>query len=345
MLFSDLTGKSLSMHRILLLSVLVLVLVALVALNLFVGSIHIEASTVWHILMGNVNEDDALRFIVLESRLPQALTALLAGASLGVAGLLLQTLFHNPLAGPSILGITSGSSLGVALVILFLGGMISFGTNTLSGSLAIVIGAIVGSFFVLGILLALAHKIRSNLTLLIAGMMTGYLASSCVSILSSISSAKGIQIFVMWGMGSFSGVSTEILPGFALVCILALSISLLLSKPLNILLLGENYAANLGVNISKVRMLLLLATGILSAIVTAFCGPIGFIGLAMPHIARLLMRTDDHWILMPATMLCGAILALACNIISVLPEGQIIPINALTPIAGVPVVLYVILRK
>jgi len=313
--------------------------------NIFFGAIDIPFSEVWAILTGNGDGDEALNYIVLGSRLPQAVTALLAGAALASSGLMLQTVFRNPLAGPSILGITSGASLGVALVLLLFGGMITIGSESIGGNLAVTVGALAGSFIVMGMLIGLSARIRSNLTLLIAGMMTGYLASSLVTLLSSISTARGIQSYVMWGMGTFAGVSMERLPWFVILTLAGLLLAMLLAKPLNLLLLGDNYAANLGVNVNHVRHMLLIATGLLSAVVTACCGPIGFIGLAMPHIARLLFRTDDHLVLMPATMLCGALLALSCNLISVLPDGNVIPINALTPLAGVPVVLYVILKK
>ena len=313
--------------------------------NIFFGAIDIPFSEVWGILTGSGSADEALTYIVIGTRLPQAVTALLAGAALASSGLMLQTVFRNPLAGPSILGITSGASLGVALVLLLFGGMITIGSESIGGNLAVTVGALAGSFLVMGMLIGLSARIRSNLTLLIAGMMTGYLASSLVTLLSSISTARGIQSYIMWGMGTFAGVSMERLPWFAILTLTGLLLSMLLAKPLNLLLLGDNYAANLGVNVNRVRHMLLIATGLLSAVVTACCGPIGFIGLAMPHIARLLFRTDDHLVLMPATMLCGAVLALACNLASVLPDGNVIPINALTPLAGVPVVLYVILKK
>lgn len=324
---------------------LTLVTILLLLSNIFFGAIDIHYSDVWAILIGSGSGDEALNYIVLGSRLPQAVTALLAGAALAASGLMLQTVFRNPLAGPSILGITSGASLGVALVILFFGGMITIGNESIGGNLAVTVGALVGSFLVMGMLIGLSARIRNNLTLLIAGMMTGYLASSLVTLLSSLSTEYGIRSYVMWGMGTFAGVSMERLPWFAILTLIGLLMSMLLAKPLNLLLLGDNYAANLGVNVNRVRHMLLISTGLLSAVVTACCGPIGFIGLAMPHIARLLFRTDDHLILMPATMLCGATLALVCNLVSVLPDGNVIPINALTPLAGVPVVLYVILKK
>lgn len=315
----------------------------LIAGNLFFGAIHIPPADVVTALTGDAG-DGPIRFIVLESRLPQALTALLAGAALASSGLMLQTVFRNPLAGPSILGITSGASLGVALVLLMFGGVISVGFESLGGGVAVTAGALAGSFAVMLLLIALSARIRNNLTLLITGMMAGYLASSLVTLLSSISTAQSIRSYVVWGMGTFSGVSMSQMPWFALLVSVGLLMSMLLAKPLNLLLLGDSYATNLGVDVRRVRHILLLATGLLSAVVTACCGPIGFIGLAMPHIARMLFRTDNHLVLMPATMLCGGILALLCNLLSVLPDGNVIPVNALTPIAGVPVVIYVILK-
>lgn len=233
----------------------------------------------------------------------------------------------------------------MAVILLMAGGAITGSASGLGWSMAVTAGALAGSFVVMSILIVLSHRVRSNLTLLIAGMMTGYLASSFVTLLSSTSTAKGLQSYVMWGMGTFTGVSLERMPWFAIICAAGLFISLAMTKPLNLLLLGDNYAANLGVNVKRARLWLLISTGLLSAIVTACCGPIGFIGLAMPHIARLIMRTDDHRLLLPATMLTGAIIALACSLLSVLPDGNVIPINALTPLAGVPVVLYVILKR
>ena len=327
--------------RITILSIATLLLVAL---NIFFGALSIPADDIISVLTGN-SQDEALRYIILESRLPQAITALLAGAALSASGLMLQTVFRNPLAGPSILGITSGASLGVALVLLLFGGVISIGTETIGGNLAATIGALAGSFAVMGLLMGLSSRIKSNLTLLIAGMMTGYLASSIVTMLSSLSTAQSLQNYVNWGMGTFSGVSLGRLPLFATLVMIGLLMSVLLAKPLNLLLLGDNYATNLGINVRHTRNLLLCATGLLSAVVTACCGPIGFIGLAMPHIARLIFRTDNHLVLMPATMLCGSVLALTCNLLSVLPDATVIPINALTPLAGVPVVLYVILKN
>ena len=258
---------------------------------------------------------------------------------------MLQTAFRNPLAGPSILGISSGASLGVALVILLLGGSIAIGNSQVGGYLAVILGAIAGSLLITAILTVISMRVRSSLMLLIVGIMTGYLTSSLVTLLSSLSDAQSLQNYVMWGMGSFSGVSASQLPWFVGLIIVGLIGAMLLAKPLNLLLLGDNYARNLGISVEKVKTSLLLVTGLLTAIVTAYCGPVAFIGLAMPHIARMLTRTDNHWVLMPATMLTGAVVALACNIVSVLPGTTVIPINALTPIVGVPVILYVVLKR
>lgn len=328
--------------RFIILSILtVLLLVA----NVFFGAIHIPAEEVAGILMGRIDMDDPLGYIVIGSRISQALTAFLAGAALAVTGLLLQTAFRNPLAGPSILGISSGASLGVALVMLFFGGTISLGTLSVGGYTAIIAGALAGSLAVMALLIAFSARVKSELMLLIIGIMTGYLTSSLVTLLSSLSSAEGVRGYVMWGMGNFSGVSLVQLPWFALITVAGLLCSVLLAKPLNILLLGDNYARNLGVRVGGVKNMLLLVTGILTAVVTAYCGPVAFIGLAIPHVARMIWRTDNHWVLIPGTMLCGAVVALGCNLLSVLPDGNIIPINALTPLVGVPVIIYVIVKR
>lgn len=318
--------------------------IALIFCNIFFGAIHISAGEIWSILCGNSNETDAISYIVLHSRVPQAVTAVLAGAGLATTGLMLQTAFRNPLAGPSILGINSGASLGVALVMLLFGGTMSIGTMSIGGNAAIVCGAMAGSFAVMGFLIFFSSKIRSNLMLLITGIMVGYLTSSLVTLLSSLSTEQGVHGYVMWGMGSFGGVGTSQLGWFSIITIIGLLLSLLLCKPLNILLLGDNYARNLGVRVKNVRTMLLFATGLLSSVITAYCGPIGFIGLAMPHIARMIFRTDNHWVLMPATMIAGADVALGCNVLSVTISSSVVPLNALTPLVGVPVILYVILR-
>jgi len=313
--------------------------------SLFVGSVSIPASDVWDILCGRGEEGSTLEFIILHSRLPQAVTALLGGASLATAGLLLQTAFRNPLAGPSILGITSGASLGVALVILAGGGTIAAGSFTAGGFAATVTAATLGAFLIMGILLLLSALLRNDLMLLITGIILGYLTSSVITLLNYFTTASNIQAYTMWGMGTFANVGTDQLPFFAGGCIAGLLLSVTLVKPLDLLLLGDSYAMNLGVSLTRVRNILLLSTGILTAVVTAYCGPISFVGLAVPHIARLLVATDRHLWLLPSTMLAGGAVALACNLCTSLPSAGLLPLNALTPVVGAPVILYVILRK
>lgn len=325
--------------------ILILLTGILFILNLLFGSVHIPYDQVFAILCGNGEAGDPSTFIVLQSRLPEAITATLAGAALTVAGLLLQTAFRNPLAGPSILGITSGASLGVALVMLLFGGTLSAAGFTWGGYAAVITGAFLGSILIMGILLLLSMTLKNNLMLLIAGIMVGYLASSVITLLNYMSTAEGIQGYTMWGMGTFSNVANADIPVFSISIIIGLLLSVLLVKPLNVILLGDNYARNLGVSMMTVRNLLLVATGILTSIVTAYCGPVSFIGLAVPHIARMIFHTSDHRIIIPGCMLAGAIVGLLCNLISVIPENIMLPLNAVTPLIGVPVILYVIIKK
>lgn len=325
-------------------AIISITVVVLFLLNLFLGSVEIPARDVVEILLGD-DTRGAAGFIVMGSRLPAAVTALLAGAGLAVSGLMLQTSFRNPLAGPSILGITSGASLGVAVVLLFFGGSVAVGSLTIGGYAAVILGAFIGSMLIMGLLLGLSSLIRNDLMLLITGIMIGYLASSVIMLLNYASTAEGVQSYVMWGMSSFNGVSLQQLPLFAGVTLSGIFMALLLIKPLNVMLLGAGYAANLGVNIKLVRNVLLLATGLLSAVITAYCGPVSFIGLAVPHIARMIFRTDNHRILMPATLLCGSAVALGCSLLCMLPSSGVLPVNAVTPLVGAPVVLWVLLRR
>lgn len=310
--------------------------------NIFFGSVHIPTDQVIDVLTGR-GEPGIAKFIILGNRMPMAITAMFGGAALGVTGLMLQTAFRNPLAGPSILGISSGASLGVALVMLAMDGVVAIGESEIGGYAAVIAAAIAGSLLITGILTLISLRVKNTLMLLIVGILTGYLTSSIVTLLSSLAESERVHCYVMWGMGSFSQVSTDQLPWMSIFIIICLGASLLLAKPLNILLLGDNYARNLGVRVDKVKTLLLIVTGVMTAVVTAYCGPVAFIGLAMPHVARMLTRTDNHWVLMPATMLSGSAVALGCNILSVLPSHTVIPLNALTPLVGVPVILYVIL--
>lgn len=320
--------------------------IALLLLNLFSGAVSIPVSSVFRILSGGDVANASWRFIILESRLPQSLTALFAGGALSVCGLLMQAVFRNPLADPSILGVSSGSGLGVALVLLLFGGGIGVGSISMGGFVAVLVAAFIGAIAVTAIMLVLSRMIRSNAMLLIMGVMTGYLSSSAIMLLNYFSSADGIRSYMLWGMGNFASVSLERLPLFVVVTSSCMVVSVLLVKPLNILVLGSQYARNLGVDTRRLRNGVLLLTGLITAVTTAFCGPIAFIGLAVPHIARLLLRTDDYRQLLPATMLAGMIVALLCNFACTLPsDGGVLPVNTLTPIVGVPVILYIMLRK
>ena len=271
---------------------------------------------------------------------------MLCGASLSASGLMLQTVFNNPLADTSILGISSGASLGVALVLLMGGGSIVAGAFTLSGFLSVIFGAFLGAALVLGLILFLSTLIKNTIMLLIAGIMIGYVTSSLISLLNFFATAEGVQSFMIWGLGNFGGVSLKQLPVFSVVTLSGLIGSVLLIKPLNALLLGVRYAENLGINIRRVRNILLAATGLLTAVTTAFCGPVAFIGLAVPHVARLMLGTSNHNSLMPVTLLTGSAVALLCNLICILPgEVGVIPLNAVTPVLGAPVIIYVIINQ
>lgn len=329
-----------------------LLLIALFLVSLIVGAVDIPVGDVFSILgsaIGMTSTSEGLgvsSYIVLNSRLPQAVTAMFCGASLAVSGLMLQTAFRNPLAGPSIFGINSGASLGVALVMLLLGGSITAGSFTLSGFAAILFAAFVGAMLVMALILFFSTMVKNNVMLLIIGIMIGYLATSAISLLNFFATDAGVQSYMVWGLGNFGGVTINQLPVFVIVSILGLLASVALIKPLNALLLGEQYAENLGINTRRVRFYLLLVTGILTAITTAFCGPVAFIGLAVPHIARMVIGTENHRQLLPSTILMGGIVALVCNIISVLPgDAGIIPLNAVTPLIGAPVIIYVIMRR
>lgn len=325
--------------------ILTAALAVLFIANIFMGSVRIPLEEVAAILFSDADPDGPMRFIVMESRVPQAVTAMLAGAALTVAGLLLQTAFRNPLAGPSILGITSGSSLGVALVMLLLGGTVSAAGYTWGGYVAILIGAFAGSILIMGLLILFSVWLKSDLMLLIVGIMTGYLTSSVITLLNYTATAEGVHGYTMWGMGNFNGVSLGQLPAFSLLIFAGLIISVLLVKPLNVILLGDNYARSLGIRMNRVRNMLLLATGMLASVVTAFCGPVSFIGLAVPHIVRMIFRTADHRVIVPGCILTGAVVGLLCNLICILPEDIVLPLNGVTPLIGVPVILYVIFKE
>lgn len=325
---------------------LALCLVILFVANLLCGSVKIPIEEVLSILFGSEGTHSSWSYIIWESRLPQAITALLTGMALATSGLMLQTAFNNPLAGPDILGINSGAGLGAAIVLLLFGGMVPAGNLFFSGSLALVASAFIGALAITALILFFATRLRSHSMLLIIGMMVGYVVSSVVSLLNFFSTAEGVQSYMMWGMGNFGGVSRAQLPLFAIFVFVGLSIAISLVKPLNALLLGDQYAKNLGVNIGRTRMLLLLSTGLLVAVTTAYCGPINFIGLAVPHIARIVLGTGNHRTLMPVTMLIGGGIALLCNLVCILPGDRgLLPLNAITPIIGAPVIIYVVMNR
>ncbi|MBS3806953.1 MAG: iron ABC transporter permease [Bacteroidales bacterium] len=318
-------------------------------LNIAYGSVSIPFDRVIAILAGSSSDQtDTWATIILKSRLPQAVTATLAGGGLAVGGLMMQTLFRNPLAGPSILGISSGASLGVAFIMMFIG-QLHFSAITsinLFGNMATILMAIAGAVATLFLILFFARKIKDNAMLLILGIMISYITSALVDILKYYSTSEHLHSYAMWGLGSFSNVAWPQLEIFIPVVVLGMALSFLLMKPLNILLLGENYAANLGLNVHRTRFFIILTTGILTAVITAFCGPIVFLGLAVPHITKMVFKTSNHSILLPGVILTGILLALICNFIARLPGFEsALPINVVTSIFGAPIVISVILRQ
>ena len=328
-------------------ALLVATVVLLVA-NLLIGSVDIPVGSVCRILTGDETESEIWRNIVFQSRLPQALTAIMAGAGLAVSGLQMQTVFRNPLAGPSVLGISNGAALGVAFVVLLsgrVGGLVLSRLGYL-GDAAMSIAAIAGALAVLMLIVWISGKVKGNVTLLIIGVMIGYLANAIIGVLKFLSPEEDVKAFVVWGLGSFARVSGgEMVLFVVLMCVL-LPLSYLLVKPMNLLLLGDHYAANLGLNIRRARLMVIVSSGVLVAIVTAYCGPIMFIGLAVPHLARAVFRTSDHRLLLPATALSGSVLALLCNLIARMPgfEGAL-PVNSVTALVGAPVIAMILFRR
>lgn len=316
-------------------------------LNLFIGSVTIPFSDLFNVFFGE-ESNQTIKTIVLDYRLPQAVTAIFAGAALSVAGLLMQTLFRNPLADPSMLGISSGAGLGVAITILLTGviGNSALSTMGIWSNLGVSLAAFIGATLVLMLILGFSSRVRNMTTLIIIGLMVSYLAGSLTDIMKFFSMKEDIHAFVIWGMGSFSAVGTSKLMFFSISIIIGLFASLFMTKNLNITLLGDLYAENLGLNVKRNSLFIVLVSGYLTAIVTAFCGPIAFLGLAIPHLTRFIFRTSDHKVLVPATMLIGMVISLLCNLVARMPgfEGNL-PINAVTAFIGAPVVIWVILRK
>ncbi|MEH2313910.1 MAG: iron ABC transporter permease [Nostoc sp.] len=342
-----LSQKALTLKSILFSSLLIGLIFAFL-LDLALGSVDIPINEVVKVLLGQKIEKATWANIILKFRLPKALTATLSGAALGVSGLQMQTLFRNPLAGPFVLGISSGASLGVALVLL----TASATTPTLLADLGIisdfglVIAASLGAASVLGMMLVVSRRVQDTMTLLILGLLFGYATSAIVSILLQFSSKERIQSYIMWTFGSFAGVTWRQLVVLIPVILLSLFLAVLQSKSLNALLLGESYARSLGLTVQKTRFSIITSASILAGGITAFCGPIAFLGVAIPHLCRSLFNTSDHRILIPSVIIMGAILALIADLFSQLWVSQIVlPLNAVTALIGTPVVTWVILRR
>lgn len=317
-------------------------------LNIILGSVQIPFKDVWHILWGDYNGNEIWQNIIWKSRVPQALTALVAGAGLSVSGLQMQTVFRNPLAGPSVLGISSGASMGVAFVVLLSGtlGGVALSKVGIMGEIALTISAIIGSLSIMALIVFVSQKVKGNVTLLIIGVMIGYVANAVIGVLKYFSVEEDIRAYVIWGLGSFARVSGNQMTLFVSIMLVLLPVSFLLVKTLNLLLLGDAYARNLGLNIKRARLQVITCSGVLVAIVTAYCGPIIFLGLAVPHLCRTMFRTSDHRILMPASLLMGGSMALVCNLIARMPgfEGAL-PVNSVTALVGAPVVISVLFNK
>ncbi len=323
-----------------------LLFLLLVPLCLLVGSVSLSPGEVWQVVTGNADAASTVHFVVLESRFPQLVTAVFSGAALALSGLVMQTLFGNPLADPSLLGVNSGASLGAAVALLALGGSLGMGMVSVGGTLLTVGAAFVGACAVIALLSVASSVLRGTLALLVTGVMLSFAVSAVIALLSFYATADGVRSFMVWGLGDFSGPTRTLLPLYAALTGVPTLLLFFMYRPLNALLLGTDYATNLGVNVRRTRTQLLLLTGLLTATVTAVCGPISFIGLAVPHMARLLLRTADHRRLLPATALLGADVAMLALVLSHLPgERGTVPLAAITPLLGVPVVLYIMLKR
>ncbi|MDB9451834.1 iron ABC transporter permease [Dolichospermum circinale] len=334
--------------KYLIFSILLLCLILAFLLDLGFGAVNIPIHEVMNILLGQEAEKTTWTNIILKFRLPKALTATLAGAALGVSGLQMQTLFKNPLAGPFVLGISSGASLGVALVLLTASVTVPTLLTDLGiiGDFSLVIAASFGAASVLGLMLVVSRRVQDTMTLLILGLLFGYATSAMVSILLQFSSQERIQSYIMWTFGSFTGVTWQQLAILTPVICLGLLIAVLQSKSLNALLLGESYARSLGLTVQKTRFSVISSASILAGAITAFCGPIAFLGVAIPHLCRSLFNTSDHRILIPSVIIMGAILALFADLVSqILINQMVLPLNAITALIGTPVVTWVILQR
>ncbi|WP_439132224.1 FecCD family ABC transporter permease [Polaribacter sp.] len=321
-------------------------LVTLFFVNVSLGSVSMPIKDIFSILFGGIPAKESWQTIILNFRLPKAITAILVGSGLSICGLLMQTLFRNPLAGPFVLGISSGASLGVAILIL---GSSVFGGFLLNASLAnwsLPLAASLGSFLVLSAVIVAANKVRNTMSILIIGLMFGSLTSAVISVLAYFSNANQIQQYLFWSFGSLGNLSWNEITVFSIIYFIGVLGTLSVIKPLNSFLLGENYAKSLGIDIKKNRNIILLITSILTGVITAFSGPIAFVGLAVPHIARLFFATSNHKILLPAVTILGAIVLLICDVIAQIPSSEFtLPINAITSLFGAPVVIWLLVRK
>ncbi len=324
----------------------VLLLIIFILINLSLGSVDIPLKSILYTLTGNDIAKESWQYIILQYRIPKAITAVLVGSGLSICGLLMQTLFRNPLAGPFVLGISSGASLGVALLVL--------GVSIFSGSVAgmafsnlgLALAASLGAFFVLGAVMIVAKKVKNTMSILIIGLMFGSFTAAIISVLAYFSSAENLQQYVFWTFGSLGNLGWDEIFILSIIYVLSISILLTIIKPLNSLLLGENYAVSLGVNLKKTRNITLLVTGLLTGVITAFSGPIAFIGLAVPHLTKLLIKTSNHRILLPSVAVAGAIVMLISDTIAQLPNSEYsLPINAVTSLFGAPIVIWLLVRK
>lgn len=321
--------------------ILIGLLMAAFVADILLGSVTLPLRGVWAALVGQ-GDDVIYREIVLNHRLPKALTAILAGGALAVAGVLMQTLFHNPLAGPDVLGVTSGASLGVALLTL---GTSALPLWAVTGG-GQVLAAVLGAVAVLLLVIVASVKVPQTVSLLIIGMMFGYFAGAIVSVLQSVSNPDTLKLFVTWTFGSLSAVSWQQMQVMAPVVCAGMGMAFLLQKQLNVFLLGKNYASGLGISVQRLRLLVIIATALLAGTSTAFTGPIGFVGITMPHVARAWFGTANHRVVLPASVLCGAVIMLVCDVVSQLPGLQgTLPINAVTALFGAPVMIWIIMKN
>ncbi|MCG7502855.1 iron ABC transporter permease [Tenacibaculum sp. Mcav3-52] len=335
-------SKTYTVH-FLLLSVL---LIIFLLLNISLGSVSIPLKEIFNSLFGNPVVKDSWETIIINYRLPKAITAMLVGSGLAISGLLMQTLFRNPLAGPFVLGISSGASLGVALLILGSSVFGGFFLVAIYSNWALAIAASSGSFLVLSAVIIAANRVRNTMSILIIGLMFGSLTSAVISVLAFFSEAEQIQQYLFWSFGSLGNLTWAELSVFGIIYLVGILGTFSVIKPLNSFLLGENYAKSLGINIKKSRNIILLITSILTGVITAFSGPIAFVGLAVPHIAKMIFSTSNHKVLLPAAALIGAIILLICDSIAQLPTSEFtLPINAITSLFGAPVVIWLLIRK